>query len=188
MFHNPCSAMCFLPQGHKFALQTGNIFHCCGGEMLQILMLLNRDALSGLGLLMRHQSLVVCDYSNFSGLLFFKIIFLALPIAEKNSQHNETTAPESLTKPRKAVKTCHISCSFLSSSFSSSFLCLPPDSVLSLAVQKTAVGREPRLFVQMGLSCGIKGAAPASDPSITRIRFPFDLMVGLELFCTIKKA
>jgi len=38
----------------------------------------------------------------------------------------------------------------------------------------------------MGLSCSIKGAAPASDPNITRIQLLFALMVGLELFCTKK--
>lgn len=47
-------------------------------EMLQISMLLTRDALSGLGPLMR--SLVVCGYADFSAFLFFRIMFLALLI------------------------------------------------------------------------------------------------------------
>lgn len=50
--------------------------------MLQVLVLLTVDSLSGLGFMMRQQSLVVCNFSNLSCFLFFEIIFLVLVIME----------------------------------------------------------------------------------------------------------
>lgn len=50
--------------------------------MLQVLMFLTVDSLLGLGFMMRQQSLVVCNFSNLSRFLFFKIIFLVLVIME----------------------------------------------------------------------------------------------------------